>query len=84
MQPTGYWELWVVDDVVLAAGFIEGRAGIDFLGSMLARRCSLASLMALWSGLKLAKEPARKLDDAGLLLKASSYSPMPPPYPLSD
>ena len=65
----------------VSGGLIEGRAGIDFLGSMLARRCSLASLMALWSGLKFANEPGAYREDEDLLLKASSYSPIPPPYP---
>lgn len=79
MQPMGYWEPSPVDDDLEAAGLIDGRAGIDLRGSTLARRCSLASLMALWSGLKLAKDPARKRLELLLLLKASSYSPSPPP-----
>ena len=83
VQPMGYW--LVSEDTGgtpvsrVAVGLMDCLVGMVLRGSMLARRCSRASLMDLWSGLKLAKEPARKRFGLLLLLNASSYSPMSPP-----
>lgn len=88
MHPMGYWPPPEdCDEVDCPPGMMDGLGGgtgMDCLGWTLASRFSRASLMAWWSGLKLANDPARKREDGGLSLNASSYSPIEPPYPLSD